>query len=99
MVGAAVLAGTGTYLVQHRQIGRLDHERRGLIAQYEKLTADRDASLARRGSETKRIQTPARISKKGQKKFEPSFKGMQIVAKKVLADDRVEPFQFRGSVC
>jgi len=45
------------------------------------------------------MQTPARISQKGQKKFEPSFKGMQIVAKKVLADDRVEPFQFRGSVC
>src|SRR5437870_8587343 len=63
IVGAAVLTGTGTYLVQQRQIGRLHHQRQGLLAQYEKLTADREASLAAtrvRDNELERLRNEVR---------------------------------------
>jgi RNA polymerase sigma factor (sigma-70 family) len=42
---SALLAGTGTYLLQQREANRLRRENRNLIAAQEKLTAERNADL------------------------------------------------------
>ncbi|MFO1513220.1 MAG: sigma-70 family RNA polymerase sigma factor [Verrucomicrobiota bacterium] len=44
IVGAAIIAGTGTYLVQHKEINRLQDENQKLVAQQAALTADAQAA-------------------------------------------------------
>jgi len=46
IVVAAVAAGTGTHLVQQREATRLRDENQNLIAEKEKLTSERDATLS-----------------------------------------------------
>ena len=45
IVGAALLVGTGTYLVQQRRLEGLRAENQNLLAQQQQLTADQEAAV------------------------------------------------------
>jgi RNA polymerase sigma factor (sigma-70 family) len=46
IVGAAIVAGTGTYIVQEQKLGRAESQQRTLLAQQTQITPERDEALA-----------------------------------------------------